>query len=407
MLRICSEVKALGRPVPTRADPRRAVLAGTVFVQVVAQIHAEITVGSPGNASAGVAARPSPQIRAFTYRRQTVCRADLAATPIHEFRSMRNLFIPGLGVALTFFAAPACASCGSAFCTLMTDRFAQGTGDAHLGWSADLRLEFVAQTQLRSGTRNIDSSQVAGEEAIERRTTNQNLVTTLNYGVDADWSLTLRVPVVRRYHTHDLIDAATGLVATSEQWRFTKPGDVQLLARRQFVPEDGNTTFALFGGLKLPTGATRITNPDGARAERALQPGTGTTDAVIGLAARHVLGGADAVVGQVGVTAALNQQEDFRPGAKFEGSVGWSHAFSPDWGTVLQVNIQRRASDCGTQAEPLNSGSTTVSLSPGVTISVGRSSTIYAYAQIPVYQKVTGIQLVPRSLFAVGWTGDF
>ena len=113
---------------------------------------------------------------------------------------MRNLFTASLGVALTVLATSATAACGSAFCTLMTDRFAQGTGDAHLGWSADLRLEFVSQTQLRSGTRNIDSSQVTGEEAIERRTTNQNRVTTLDYGVNADWSLTLRTPVVRRHH---------------------------------------------------------------------------------------------------------------------------------------------------------------------------------------------------------------
>jgi len=320
---------------------------------------------------------------------------------------MRNLLTASLGLALTVLATSACAACGSAFCTLMTDRFAQGTGDAHLGWSADLRLELVSQTQLRSGTRNIDPSQVTGEEAIERRTTNQNLVTTLDYGVNADWSLTLRAPIVRRHHTHDLIDDATGLASTPQQWRFTKLGDVQLLARRQFLADDVSTAFALFGGLKLPTGATRVVNSDGARAERTLQPGTGTTDAVIGLAARHVLGGTDAAVGQVGVSVALNQQENFRPGAKFEGSVGWSHAFSPDWGTVLQVNAQHRASDRGAQAEPLNSGSTTVSLSPGVTVSVGRASTIYAYAQVPVYQRVRGIQLVPRTLFAVGWTGDF
>ena len=320
---------------------------------------------------------------------------------------MRNLFTASLGVALTVLATSATAACGSAFCTLMTDRFAQGTGDAHLGWSADLRLEFVSQTQLRSGTRNIDSSQVTGEEAIERRTINQNLVTTLDYGVNADWSLSLRAPVVRRHHEHDLIDGTTGLASTPQQWRFTKLGDVQLLARRQFVADDVSTAFALFGGLKLPTGSTRVVNSDGARAERALQPGTGTTDAVIGLAARHVLGGADAAVGQVGVSVALNQQEDFRPGARFEGSVGWSHAFSPDWGTVLQVNAQHRASDRGAQAEPLNSGSTTISLSPGLTVSVGRASTLYAYAQVPVYQSVRGIQLVPRTLFAVGLTRDF
>lgn len=320
---------------------------------------------------------------------------------------MRNPFTSGLGVALTVFATSASASCGSAFCTLMTDRFAQGTGDAHLGWSADLRLESVSQTQLRSGTHNIDPSQVTGEDAIERRTTNRNLVTTLGYGLDADWSLSLRVPIVRRDHEHDLIDDTTGLPSTPQRWRFTKLGDVQLLARRQFLSDDATTALALFGGLKLPTGSTRVTNSDGFRAERALQPGTGTTDAVTGIAARHALGGTDAAVAQVSVSAALNKHEEFRPGARFEGSVGWSHAFSANWGTVLQVNAQHRASDSGAQAEPSNSGSTTVSLSPGVTVGLGNSSTIYAYVQVPVYQKVKGIQLAPRSSFAVGWTADF
>ena len=40
-------------------------------------------------------------------------------------------------------ATPALASCGSAFCSLMTDDFAQGVGTSHLGWSSDLRLEAV------------------------------------------------------------------------------------------------------------------------------------------------------------------------------------------------------------------------------------------------------------------------
>lgn len=320
---------------------------------------------------------------------------------------MNHSFKYAIGIAMTILATAASASCGSAFCTLMTDRFAQGTGDAHLGWSADLRVESVSQTQLRSGTHNIDASQVTGEDAIERRTKNLNLVTTLGYGIDANWSLSVRIPVVRRDHQHDLIDEATGLASTPEQWRFTKLGDVQVLARRQFLSDDVSTSFALFGGLKLPTGSTQVINAEGIRAERALQPGTGTTDAVFGFAARHALGGSDAMLGQISLSTALNTREEFRPGRRVEASVGWSHAVSPVLGTVLQLNALHRAHDSGAQAEPSNSGSTTVSLSPGVTIGVGHSATIYAYVQVPVYQKVSGIQLVPRSSFAAGWTNDF
>ena len=57
-------------------------------------------------------------------------------------------------LALAAAATSASASCGSAYCTLMTDRCAQGTGEPHVGWSADRRIESVTQPQLRSGTHN-------------------------------------------------------------------------------------------------------------------------------------------------------------------------------------------------------------------------------------------------------------
>lgn len=305
-------------------------------------------------------------------------------------------------------AAVAChASCGSAYCTLMTDRYAQGTGDPHVGWSADLRVERVTQTRLRSGTHDIDPSQVSGEDAIERRTDNINVLTTLSYGWNADWSLSLRVPVLRRDHAHDLIDPDTGLASTPERWRFTRLGDVQLLARRQVLAEDPSTSYAFFGGVKLPTGGTNVTNSDGVRAERALQPGTGTTDLVIGAAARHAMGPKDAAFGQASASWALNRHEDFKPGQRLELALGWSHAFSQDIGGVVQLNLRRRGRDSGAQAEPDNSGSTVLDISPGLTLAVGAASTLYAYVQLPLYQRVNGIQLVPRHALAIGWTSDF
>ncbi len=141
--------------------------------------------------------------------------------------------------------------------------------------------------------------------------------------------------------------------------------------------------------------------------ERALQPASGTIGLVLGLAGRHAVGLTDALIGQASVTAALNSREDFRPGTRLELSAGWSHAYSPHLGTVLQLNLRHRTNDCGAQAEPQNSGSTLIDLSPGITLGVGPASTLYAYVQLRLYQKVTGIQLVPYAAFAVGWTSDF
>ncbi len=289
----------------------------------------------------------------------------------------------------------------------MTDRYAQGAGEAHLGWSADVRLERVTQNRLRTGTTDLDASQVTEEEAIERHTKNTNVVTTLGYGLSADWSMSLRIPVSKREHLHDAYDVALQQVIGPEQWSYTKLGDVEVLARRQLPSASGASAFAVFGGLKLPTGTKNVTNGDGSRAERTLQPGTGTTDLILGVAARRAVGMQDAVIGQASVTTALNKSEEFRPGTRMEVSAGWSHAYSQALGTVLQLNLRKRRHDSGAQAEPANSGFTTLALSPGVTVATGGTSTIYAYVQLPVYQKVGGIQLVPRSAFALGWTSDF
>ena len=310
-------------------------------------------------------------------------------------------------LALSLSAASASASCGSAYCTLMTDRYAQGTGEPHVGWSADLRLEYVRQKRLRSGTHDIDAGEVTDEEAIERETKNLNLLATLGYGFDQHWSVLLRVPAVRRDHSHDLLDEETGEPSTEERWRFTRLGDAQLLARYQAAIGEGATSLAAFGGLKLPTGSIHVANDDDVRAERALQPGSGTNDLVVGLAGRHVLGATDAAIGQIAVTQALDSREHFHPGRRIELAAGWSHAFSARLGSVVQLNYRHRERDSGAEAEPENSGATTVELSPGLTLGIGSMSTLYAYVQLPLYQDVNGIQLVPRNSFALGWTADF
>src|SRR5262252_3130528 len=276
------------------------------------------------------------------------------------------------------FVCSADASCGSAFCTLLNDRFALGTWD-HVGWSVDVRLESVTQDKLRSGTHDVDPSQVTGEEAIERHTYNTNLVTTIERSFDMNWSLALRIPVVRRDHLHNLLDESTGEVGPSERWKFTRLGDMSLLARWQDTSNAPDSGWALTGGLKLPTGSTNVTNDDGVRAERALQPGSGTTDAVLGASWRRLMGLADALNLQATWVQPLNTREEFKPGYRVELAGGWSHAFTPAVSGVIQASLLDKGRDSGAQAEPENSGGTFVSLSPGINWAVEQHGVVYAY----------------------------
>jgi len=308
---------------------------------------------------------------------------------------------------LTMCAIAAQASCGSASCTLMTDRYAQGSGEGHPGWSIDLRYEVITQDRLKGHGGTAGEHGDEEEAVLERRTGNHKLVATLEYGVDSNWSVIVRAPLVQRDHRHQLVDEEAVAGGESERWRFTEAGDAQTLVRRRFESRTHRATLAVFGGLKLPTGSFDEENTDDIRAERSLQPGTGTTDLVAGVAGRYAFGMKNSLIGQVGFIEALGSREHFEPGTRLNATVGWSHAVSRKLGTVLQINAAHQDRDQGAQAEPEHSGSTTVDISPGITVGVGDRSTLYAYAQIPLYQDVNGEQLMPRSAFALGWTTDF
>src|SRR4030095_2631695 len=64
-----------------------------------------------------------------------------------------------VAVAVLLVTRATDASCGSASCSLMTDRFAQTTGSSHVGWSADMRVEAVTADRLRSGTSTVSAGE--------------------------------------------------------------------------------------------------------------------------------------------------------------------------------------------------------------------------------------------------------
>ena len=54
-----------------------------------------------------------------------------------------------------------------------------------------------------------------------------------------------------------------------------------------------------------------------------------------------------------------------------------------------------------------NSGATLVYLSPGATLTLTDQLKVYGFVQLPVYQRVTGLQLEPRYSVSMGLHYDF
>ena len=308
-------------------------------------------------------------------------------------------------LALLLSAGAAQASCGSAFCVLNTNWSTQGVASEPGAFRLDERFEFVDQKHLQSGTKRISQADDTADTT-ELRTINRNLLTTLDYTVSKNWAVSVSVPVVSRSHSH--IDDPTG-AATFEKWDFSKVGDTRVLGMYRFDNEKNPVASqGLIFGLKLPTGDYRVSNADGAVAERALQPGTGSTDLVLGgyYSAPGIHLDSSWFV-QALYQQAVSTKEEYKPGNQLQLNVGYRYALGHDWQALLQVNSMIKGKDSGANAEPDLSGSKSVFLSPGLIYSLTHDFQLYSFVQLPIYRFYNGTQLSVDWAFVAGATMRF
>ncbi len=305
---------------------------------------------------------------------------------------------------LLFSPLAANASCGGAFCSLSTDWDIQGVASKP-GMRLDIRAEFIDLDQLRSGTHKAAPAGEVGEHD-EVRTINRNLLATLDWNINADWGMTFKVPFVSRAHNHifNKDDGFGGVDPETENWNFSGIGDVQALARYRFYNDEHVNAGVRFG-LKLPTGSIHKRNSE-EEAERTLQPGSGSIDSLLGAYYNHH-------DGNIGWFAqgmwqqTLSDRDNFKPGTKLSADVGFSYNTTPDFTVMLQLNAQHKARDSGANAEPADSGSRTVSISPGLSYRFTQSTQVYGFVQKPIYQYMNGAQLTSDWSAAVGINTSF
>jgi hypothetical protein len=297
-------------------------------------------------------------------------------------------------LALTALAPfDAQASCGSAFCTINTDWSIQGVY-ADPGARAELRYEYLNQDQPREGSRSVAVGEIPAHHD-EVSTLNEALFATLDYNWASGWGLSAVVPVVRRDHEH--IHHHDG-EAITEQWGFTELGDIRIAGRYQIplgkADPTRTQTLGFLLGLKLPTGKTDVTNAEGELAERSLQPGTGTTDPLIGAYYQIQLPAhALSFFAQGAYAAPLNSYDDYRPGGRLTLDLGARYQLNPQLALLLQLNALWRGRDSGNQAEPDDSGGQYYFISPGASATLSRNVQLFVLAQLPIYQYVNGVQL--------------
>jgi hypothetical protein len=98
----------------------------------------------------------------------------------------------------------------------------------------------------------------------------------------------------------------------------------------------------------------------------------------------------------------VNTHDGGRPGNRLGVDTGVRYELGDRLGLLLQLNTLLKGRDRGAQAEPEDSGGSFVFLSPGVSYAFTRALQAYGFVQLPVYQRVNGVQLVPDYAVAVG-----
>ena len=292
------------------------------------------------------------------------------------------------------------ASCGSAACSVNTDWATLGAF-TEPGARVDVRAEYIPQDQPRHGAKAVSVGEIPAHHD-EVHTWNRNLVATADYTFSSHWGAAVSLPYVDRDHKHIHNHHGEKVV---EKWHITGVGDAKALGRYQVAPE-GVGTVGVMAGVKLPTGATRVKNSEGEEAERPLQPGTGTTDSILGAYLQRPLGGLGWFV-QAQRQSALAAHDDFRPGDRTTLDTGVRYDATHKLALLLQVNALWKERDEGLQAEPEDSGGRFYFVSPGMAWAFTHDVQMYGFYQHAVYQYVNGVQLTADGAAVVGGSVRF
>jgi hypothetical protein len=262
------------------------------------------------------------------------------------------------------------------------------------GGTAFLEYDFMNQDKNWSGTSGAPAANN------DDKTIRTNFFTAgAQYMFSREWGVEAEVPYWDRYFntTNDNGDI--------EGFRHDAFGDVRLRGIYSGFSQDMSTGLTF--GLKLPTGDYSYPNFD-----RDTEIGTGSTDLLLGAYHMGVLTSDNRF--DWFVNAQLDQPflitAGYRPGSEVDAVSG---VYYNGWRIgnvritpIAQVIGSYRLSDRGPAADPADSGYKRVLLSPAIEANMG-SWQVYADVAVPVYQDVTGNQLVTSQFFTLNISRSF
>jgi hypothetical protein len=300
----------------------------------------------------------------------------------------------------------ALASCGAENCPLdHASRWSEAP------FSFEVSYQYIDQNQPRVGTDDAAVGAIPRHHD-EIRTLNRTTTGRASYRFAHAWSVSAALPYIDRFHAHNHNELG---VPEYERWEYSGIGDLEVVGLRSFGGGDSRNRFFATAGVKMPTGVTDVKNEEGDQPEPAARPGSGSWDLLAGGGAEWRLGGSSGENGAGGIplrlsaTGRLNGRgtEEYRIGSQVQLHLASEAPLGRVFALLGQANFRVRAKDdVGSSGlEEEDTGGSWLYLSPGLRVSTSTRASIYGLVQIPVYQRVNGIQLVSDVNLYFGVTG--
>jgi len=267
-------------------------------------------------------------------------------------------------------------------------------------WGFGLQTEVIDNDAF--STEQLEGFAASGFEGVHSTDSISNTSVSVSYGLTKDFSLSARLPYIKRKNIRE------GEIEDDEPEAHTHGdssgfGDLVLLGQyRAFEYNKTNISFNF--GVKLPTGETDEKDDDDIRFETEFQPGTGSTDFILGAAISTGSGsfGYHANVlynktnegsqsTEIGDVIAYNAALTYRINNHVDHNHQHANTDGLKWNLILELNGESRRRDKVSGDSEQNTGGTSIFFSPGLRVS-GSGLTGFISYGVPVVENQHGIQ---------------
>ncbi|MDA0691508.1 MAG: hypothetical protein O3A78_03690 [Nitrospinae bacterium] len=305
---------------------------------------------------------------------------------------------------LLTFIAFAEATCGSANCSLI--RGSQ-SGLVNKGrFIFDLSHSYILMDDKQKGsssTSEVLTPKVDFENRTleldhhrEVQTINQLTQMDVSYGITEKLTASLNVPFRndRRHEHYDEVNTVDEKFTNADGT--TGMGDITLLLKYALL-QTLKHQFILGAGVKFASGEYQLRDSDGTINEPTLMPGTGSYDAILsGLYIFSLIPNRLNLFTSVSHRFTTENPLDYELGDTTLVDGGMIYVLTDSVSLSAQINarIARRDEFIGMPVP--STGGEFVNLTPGVTLAASENLSLYTHVQIPIYQRVNEVNLVPN-----------